>query len=61
MLPFMRDNEDSLKMIVNMSSQLGSIQNTFGCQGKMGDVSSYRMSRAANNMALRTFAAELSE
>ena len=61
MLPFMRESEEGLKMIVNMSSQLGSIQNTFGCQGKMGDVSSYRISRAANNMALRTLAAELSE
>ena len=64
MLPLMKDQEgqpEGLKMIVNMSSQLGSIQNTFGCQGRMGGVACYRMSRAANNMALRTFAGELSE
>merc|ERR550514_815733 len=49
------------RTIVNMSSQLASIQNCFGCQGRVGGVASYRMSRAANNMAMRTFAGELAD
>mmetsp|Transcript_52471 Transcript_52471/g.117907 ORF Transcript_52471/g.117907 Transcript_52471/m.117907 type:complete len:117 (-) Transcript_52471:534-884(-) len=49
-----------LKTIVNLSSQLASIANTFGAQGRFGGVACYRMSRAANNMAARTFAGELS-
>jgi NAD(P)-dependent dehydrogenase (short-subunit alcohol dehydrogenase family) len=47
------------KTIVNLSSQLGSIEMCFGVQGRYGGVASYRMSRAANNMATRTFAGEL--
>ena len=58
-LPSMRGAE--LRTIVSISSQLGSIQNTFGgAQGRLGGVACYRIARAANNMALRTFAAELS-
>lgn len=49
------------KTVVNMSSQLASIAGCFGCQGVMGDRASYRISRAANNMATRTFAGELSQ
>ena len=48
-----------LRLVVNLSSQLGSIHNTFGAQGRFGGVACYRMSRAANNMAMRTFAGEL--
>jgi len=47
------------KTVINMSSQLASIANCFGCQGRMGGVASYRISRAAGNMATRTFAGEL--
>ena len=46
---------------MNMSSQLGSIKNSFGCQGMNGGVSCYRITRAANNMAIRTFAGELAQ
>ena len=56
-LPLM---EGGSKLVMNLSSQLGSIANSFGCQGRFGGVASYRISRAANNMAMRTFAGELS-
>ena len=58
MLPLM---EGGLKMVMNLSSQLGSIEKTWGIQGRYGGVASYRISRAANNMAMRTFAGELKE
>ena len=48
------------KTVIVLSSQLASIANTFGAQGRFGGVACYRMSRAANNMAARTFAGELS-
>lgn len=57
MLPLLRAG--GCKMLVNISSELASIKGAFGVQGRYGGVSSYRMSRAANNMALRTFAGEL--
>ncbi len=47
------------KLVVNLSSQLGSIENCLGAQGRRGGVACYRISRAANNMATRTFAGEL--
>ena len=48
--------------IVNLSSDLGSIHKTFTAQSakvKPGGVCSYRISKAASNMASRVFAAEL--
>eukprot|EP00746_Dinoflagellata_sp_MGD_P032499 gnl/MRDRNA2_/MRDRNA2_177379_c0_seq1.p1 gnl/MRDRNA2_/MRDRNA2_177379_c0~~gnl/MRDRNA2_/MRDRNA2_177379_c0_seq1.p1 ORF type:complete len:284 (-),score=40.10 gnl/MRDRNA2_/MRDRNA2_177379_c0_seq1:52-873(-) len=57
--------DDTLRRtIVNMSSNLGSIANAHGDQSHwsqhlIGLMSSYRVSRAANNMAMRTFASEL--
>ena len=47
-------------LVVNLSSQLGSIANNVpgGAQGRSGGVASYRIARAAANMATRTFAAE---
>ncbi|KAJ8599980.1 hypothetical protein CTAYLR_001803 [Chrysophaeum taylorii] len=50
------------KIVVNLSSDLGSIEKTFQAQSttvKAGGVSSYRISKAASNMATRIFAAEL--
>ena len=52
---------DGLKTIVNISSLLGSIQNTFNNENCLGDKASYRISKAANNMVTRTFAAELNK
>jgi len=51
--------ESGLKVVVNMSSVVASIQNTFGCQGAMGNRGCYRTSKCAVNMLTRTFAAEL--
>lgn len=51
-----------LKLIVNISSDLGSIQNVSVAQSakvKGGGVSGYRISKAALNMATRIHAAEL--
>eukprot|EP00929_Paragymnodinium_shiwhaense_P114359 TRINITY_DN82723_c0_g1_i1.p1 TRINITY_DN82723_c0_g1~~TRINITY_DN82723_c0_g1_i1.p1 ORF type:complete len:270 (+),score=29.50 TRINITY_DN82723_c0_g1_i1:202-1011(+) len=61
MLPLMRCKDCGAKMVVNISSQLASIQGCWGVQGHKGGVSSYRISRAAANMATRCFAAELSD
>ena len=36
-------------------------ESCFGIQGRYGGVASYRISRAANNMSMRTFAGELRE
>jgi len=47
------------RMVMNLSSQLGSIDKCWGIQGRYGGVCSYRMSRAANNMAMRCFGGEL--
>ena len=50
--------------IINLSSDLGSIHKTFTAQSakvKPGGVCSYRISKAASNMASRVFAAELGE
>jgi NAD(P)-dependent dehydrogenase (short-subunit alcohol dehydrogenase family) len=55
-LPLM---EKGHKAIVNMSSVVASIENTFGCQGAMGNRGCYRTSKCAVNMLSRTFAAEL--
>ena len=52
------------RIIVNLSSDLGSIHGTFTAQSakvKPGGVCSYRISKAASNMASRVFAAELRE
>jgi NAD(P)-dependent dehydrogenase (short-subunit alcohol dehydrogenase family) len=55
-LPLM---EGGSKTIVNMSSVVASVHNTFGCQGAMGNRGCYRTSKCAVNMLTRTFAAEL--
>lgn len=52
------------KIVVNLSSDLGSIEKTFTAQSakvKPGGVCSYRISKAAGNMASRIFAAELGD
>jgi NAD(P)-dependent dehydrogenase (short-subunit alcohol dehydrogenase family)/quercetin dioxygenase-like cupin family protein len=50
----------SMRTIVNLSSQLASIENCLGgAQGRSGGVACYRISRAASNMAMRCFAGEL--
>jgi NAD(P)-dependent dehydrogenase (short-subunit alcohol dehydrogenase family) len=54
LMPHLRAGEG--KLIMNMSSGLGSIENNG--RGSMGD---YRMSKAALNMLSRTMAAELSD
>lgn len=62
MLPLMQTSQK--KVVVNLSSDLGSIQNTFTAQSakvKPGGVCSYRISKAAGNMASRVFAAELGD
>jgi len=56
-LPFL--NTGKSRMVVNLSSQLASLDKCWGIQGRYGGVCSYRMSRAANNMALRCFGGEL--
>jgi len=56
-LPFLAAGRS--RMVMNLSSQLGSIDKCWGIQGRYGGVSSYRVSRAANNMALRCFGGEL--
>ena len=53
--------ESGHKVIVNMSSVVASIENTFGCQGAMGNRGCYRTSKCAGNMLTRTFAAELDD
>lgn len=50
------------RAVVTISSDLGSIENTFQAQSKAvkaGGVGSYRVSKASLNMATRVFAAEL--
>lgn len=47
------------RIVMNLSSQLASIDKCWGIQGRYGGVSSYRMSRAASNMAMRCFGGEL--
>ena len=47
------------KIVMNLSSQLGSIDKCWGMQGRYGGVGCYRMSRAANNMMMRCFGGEL--
>jgi len=60
LLPLLRSQHGGRRVVVNLSSQLGSIQNCLGgAQGRSGGVACYRISRAANNMAMRTFAGEL--
>jgi len=49
------------RVVMNLSSQLGSIDKCWGIQGRYGGVGSYRMSRAANNMMMRCFGGELRE
>merc|ERR1719235_2006900 len=56
-LPFLAEGRS--RMVMNLSSQLASIDKCWGIQGRYGGVSSYRMSRAANNMAMRCFGGEL--
>jgi len=56
-LPLLRMG--TAKCVVNMSSQLASLDKCWGMQGRDGGVASYRMSRAANNMAMRCFGGEL--
>ena len=51
--------EGGARTIVNMSSVVASIHNTFGCQGAMGNRLCYRTSKCAVNMLSRTLAAEL--
>jgi NAD(P)-dependent dehydrogenase (short-subunit alcohol dehydrogenase family) len=47
------------RLVMNLSSQLASLDKCWGIQGRYGGVSSYRVSRAASNMALRCFGGEL--
>lgn len=54
-------NNADTKVVMNLSSQLASIERCWGVQGRYGGVCSYRMSRAASNMALRCFGGELRE
>ncbi|CAE8612785.1 unnamed protein product [Polarella glacialis] len=50
------------KCVVNLSSQLASIEHCYGgLQGHFGGICSYRISRAASNMAMRCFGGELRE
>ncbi|MEM7405303.1 MAG: SDR family oxidoreductase [Pseudomonadota bacterium] len=61
-LPALRAGDT--RMVVMLSSDLGSIEQTLTAQSEKvqaGGVSSYRMSKAALNMAARTFAAELAD
>eukprot|EP00931_Biecheleriopsis_adriatica_P106269 TRINITY_DN80752_c0_g1_i1.p1 TRINITY_DN80752_c0_g1~~TRINITY_DN80752_c0_g1_i1.p1 ORF type:complete len:404 (+),score=67.36 TRINITY_DN80752_c0_g1_i1:36-1247(+) len=51
----------STRVCIALSSQLASIENCWGIQGKYGGVASYRMSRAALNMAMRCFGGELKD
>jgi len=52
-------SKSETKTVITMSSQLASIECCFGIQGRYGGVASYRIARAASNMAMRTFAGEL--
>lgn len=56
-LPFLASGQS--RTVMNLSSQLASIEKCWGIQGRYGGVCSYRMSRAANNMAMRCFGGEL--
>jgi len=56
-LPLLR--QEATRCIINLSSQLASLDKCWGIQGRYGGVCSYRMSRAANNMAMRCFGGEL--
>jgi NAD(P)-dependent dehydrogenase (short-subunit alcohol dehydrogenase family)/mannose-6-phosphate isomerase-like protein (cupin superfamily) len=56
-LPFLAAGKE--RMVMNLSSQLASLDKCWGIQGRYGGVSSYRVSRAASNMALRCFGGEL--
>ena len=47
-------SDDGSKTIINISSLMGSIENT-----KSGSAAIYRISKAANNMSLKLFAEEL--
>jgi len=58
-LPLME--KSATKVVMNLSSQLGSIDKCWGIQGRYGGVGCYRMSRAANNMMMRCFGGELRE
>ena len=59
-LPLLRGKET--RLVCTLSSQLASIYNACGgAQGRMGGVASYRISRAASNMAMRCFAGELAQ
>ncbi len=58
-LPLLRAK--ATRLVCTLSSQLASIHNACGgAQGRSGGVASYRISRAASNMAMRCFAGELS-
>ena len=64
LLPLLAAKPGGARTVVNLSSDLGSIENTFAAQSakvRPGGVASYRMSKAAQNMATRVFAAELRE
>lgn len=58
-LPFLKAGD--VRTVMNLSSQLASIDKCWGIQGRYGGVCSYRISRAASNMALRCFGGELRE
>jgi NAD(P)-dependent dehydrogenase (short-subunit alcohol dehydrogenase family) len=58
-LPLLEKSD--MKTVVMLSSQLGSVGSCWAMQGRKGGVSSYRISRAANNMAMRCFGGELQE
>lgn len=58
-LPLLRAG--AAKCVVNMSSILASLDKCQGTQGNFHGIASYRMSRVANNMAMRCFGGELRE
>lgn len=57
LLPLLRAGDD--RLIVNLSSQLASLTNAWSVQGRRGGCTSYRVSRAANNMLVRCLGGEL--
>ena len=62
LLPAMRAHGGGSRVVATLSSDLGSIHGAFTAQSAMvqaGGVSSYRISKAALNMACRVYAAEL--
>lgn len=59
LLPLLRAGDD--RLILNVSSQLASLTNAWSVQGRRGGCTSYRLSRAANNMLVRCLGGELLE